>query len=47
LGFVGSFGAAAFPDGIYNTRAEKNREEKLNSPPGLTFGFWLRKVSEP
>jgi hypothetical protein len=26
---------------------EKNREEKLNSPPGLTFGFWLRKISEP
>ena len=30
---------------IATTRvAGKKREEKSNSPPGLKFGFWLRKL---
>ena len=24
--------------------SKKKREEKSNSPPGLKFGFWLRKL---
>src|SRR5947207_12225932 len=36
----------SLPIAIYDRVAGKKREEKSNSPPGLKFGFWLRKLFE-